>query len=316
MNKSTNKMFSDNYPNSLFDYFNNEQKEGLLRLLNIKSLKENSINNCISKDLFPLKGLFTKKSSYKELLIKVSEKHEIDLNQSKTIFEIEEVILKYKFKKIWDELPEGDKEKIKIEMLKVAELNGLDKDQLNAIKALTTIGLANLSGFGVYLMATTFVGLITSFFGITLPFAFYTGMTYFISVVIGPVGWVIGGSFLVYKLKGETINSLKEKSKNTALSLYNNISDFFKGNGELSIILITYISSCRIMIKNDNEKQVKELTKKIEVYKNETKIKDKRINALKLETINIQNDISNLDKKIVDKQTIINQAKSILSKLN
>lgn len=58
---------------------------------------------------------------------------------------------------------------------------------------------AQLSGFGIYLASSTVVGAVTSAIGVTLPFAAYTGMSSAISVVIGPVGWVALGGWLIYK---------------------------------------------------------------------------------------------------------------------
>jgi len=50
---------------------------------------------------------------------------------------------------------------------------------------------AKASGFGVYLMASTVLGGLTSALGITLPFAAYRGMSQMIALAIDPVGWLI-----------------------------------------------------------------------------------------------------------------------------
>lgn len=54
---------------------------------------------------------------------------------------------------------------------------------------------AKASGFGVYLMASTVLGGLTSALGITLPFAVYMGMSQMIALAIGPIGWLalLGG---------------------------------------------------------------------------------------------------------------------------
>lgn len=49
---------------------------------------------------------------------------------------------------------------------------------------------AKASGFGVYLMASTLLGGLTSALGLTLPFAIYMGMSQMIALAIGPVGWL------------------------------------------------------------------------------------------------------------------------------
>lgn len=61
------------------------------------------------------------------------------------------------------------------------------------------LGLAQTSGFGIYLASTTALGFLTHAIGVTLPFAFYTGLTSTIAVLIGPVGWFSAGSFFLYK---------------------------------------------------------------------------------------------------------------------
>jgi uncharacterized protein YaaW (UPF0174 family) len=57
--------------------------------------------------------------------------------------------------------------------------------------------LAKLSGFQIYMLATSAVGALTSGLGITLPFVFYTAMTTGIRVILGPIGW---GALLVSAL--------------------------------------------------------------------------------------------------------------------
>lgn len=59
------------------------------------------------------------------------------------------------------------------------------------------MSLAKMSGFGVYLMASTVLGGLTGALGITLPFAIYIGMSQTIALILGPVGWAtLAGSFV------------------------------------------------------------------------------------------------------------------------
>lgn len=59
---------------------------------------------------------------------------------------------------------------------------------------------ANLSGFGLYVAASTLLGSITGAMGIALPFAAYTGMSTLISWLTGPVGWALLGGWGIKKL--------------------------------------------------------------------------------------------------------------------
>lgn len=49
---------------------------------------------------------------------------------------------------------------------------------------------AKMSGFGVYLLASTVLGGLTNALGITLPFAIYVGMSQTIALILGPIGWI------------------------------------------------------------------------------------------------------------------------------
>jgi len=75
----------------------------------------------------------------------------------------------------------------------VARLENIAAEHGNPIGvaggALLVLTTAQLSGFGVYLAASTVVGGLTGLLGLTLPFAFYAGMSKVVSILIGPVGW-------------------------------------------------------------------------------------------------------------------------------
>lgn len=64
------------------------------------------------------------------------------------------------------------------------------------------LALANLSGFGLYLAASTTLGAITSAVGVTLPFAAYTGMSSVLAAVTGPLGWAALAVAAIVKFGG------------------------------------------------------------------------------------------------------------------
>jgi uncharacterized protein YaaW (UPF0174 family) len=73
---------------------------------------------------------------------------------------------------------------------------------------LAAITAAQLSGFGVYLAASTAVGAITGFLGVTLPFAFYAAMSKVIAVLIGPPAWAALSLAAVYKAGSPNMKKL------------------------------------------------------------------------------------------------------------
>ncbi len=62
--------------------------------------------------------------------------------------------------------------------------------------------LANLSGFGLYMAASSSLAAITGAVGLTLPFAVYTGLSSVLSVVTGPVGWAALALAAIFKFGG------------------------------------------------------------------------------------------------------------------
>ena len=67
---------------------------------------------------------------------------------------------------------------------------------------LAALALAQGSGFGVYLGATTALGFLSHAVGVTLPFAIYAGMTSTIAFLIGPFGFLGAGAWLGFQILG------------------------------------------------------------------------------------------------------------------
>jgi uncharacterized protein YaaW (UPF0174 family) len=67
---------------------------------------------------------------------------------------------------------------------------------------LAALAVAQGSGFGLYLGATTALGFLSQAVGVGLPFAAYTGMTSTIAFLIGPFGFFGAGAWLGFKMLG------------------------------------------------------------------------------------------------------------------
>ena len=86
------------------------------------------------------------------------------------------------------------------ELKKIKEKLGEDLGDPSIVNELFTGGtlsLAKLSGFGVYKLATTTLGITSKALGITLPFFIYTGLTKTISIILGPIGW---GALIIHTI--------------------------------------------------------------------------------------------------------------------
>lgn len=87
-----------------------------------------------------------------------------------------------------------------------AMLAELAKGQATSSTGLMTatggLVLANLSGFGLYMAASSSLAAITGAVGLTLPFAVYTGLSSVLGVVTGPVGWAALALAAIFKFGG------------------------------------------------------------------------------------------------------------------
>lgn len=104
---------------------------------------------------------------------------------------VERRIVMKLFNQTWEKMSARDRE------LFAAEWNALAAKNPSMV-GIASVGAfsaaimgAQISGFGIYVLAASTVGAVTGFFGMTLPFLAYMGLSKLISVAIGPVGWAI-----------------------------------------------------------------------------------------------------------------------------
>jgi uncharacterized protein YaaW (UPF0174 family) len=78
-------------------------------------------------------------------------------------------------------------------------LSKSDNTLSQTVKGIGGVSLLNAAGFSLYTSATAALSFASGMAGITLPFAVYTSMTSFISIIIGPVGWAAFGGWVAWK---------------------------------------------------------------------------------------------------------------------
>ena len=138
-------------------------------------------------------GQFLDNRDYKKLVTDVADHIQIDWPallrgrqwSNLPAADIEDAVVVTFLQKLLPELPPEDRRRL-------AEELGKDAQDPNLVSELLSGGavvLARLSGFQIYLLATTAVGALTAALGITLPFAIYTTLTTGLGVVLGPIGW-------------------------------------------------------------------------------------------------------------------------------
>lgn len=88
------------------------------------------------------------------------------------------------------------------------------------IGSLITVG----SSFGAYIAINTIIhAIFTSFLGITLPFAVYTGVAKGVSIIAGPIGWCALGGYSIYsfiKTSGKLTSTMMSVVVFIAMTIY------------------------------------------------------------------------------------------------
>ena len=239
-----------------------EEKQVLFKIFRIK-MDENAVSklqNKLGKLLLPAGGLFQTKLSYEETIEKIAKKNNIKLDSALKVSLKERQLFLELFSTNFQKL--NDKEKQ--EFLRKLERNGMSKDQVASIVALTGIGAAQLSGFGVYLLASSAVGAITHALGVTLSFATYTAMSSIIKLAIGPIGLVLMAIPLT-KIFWKVRNI--EDLKDVFISIFKDSRSLVTGNFEGAEIVFQYFAGLRIMKTHQIEVNLTNLNIDIESIK-------------------------------------------------
>lgn len=153
--------------------------------------------------------LFTKEEDrYDHMVNKTAKKLKITRPEFYSTEDLEVKISQKIFKKVWSNMTPEQREEFEAKMKEVAKEHGNEKALFANAGVFGALTAAQLSGFGVYMLATTSLGAITGAMGITLPFAAYTTLTGALGVIIGPVGWIGAGLLALFTLGGREYKKL------------------------------------------------------------------------------------------------------------
>jgi len=293
-----------------------EQKAPIVKILGLKSNDNKSIIDKLSKVLLPVGGFLQTPINYNQYVEKIASENNENINFSLRIANAEKELYLKLFQQEFEKLTEDEKDNIYKELEKA----GLDKNQIKSLSGISAIGAAQLSGFGIYLLASSTLGAITSVLGITLPFAFYTGMSSIISFVIGPVGFLVMGvlvyrSFKNVKSWDEALDLLKTSWKEVkAIAL----GDYTRGT-----LVFKYFAATRIVLSENFRNRIEENSSKIINKKNDMLQIDVEIDDNEKEIKNVkkikteQSDVvSTIEIEILKKQDELKLANNEISQLN
>jgi len=238
------------------------QKTPLQKILGLKDTNSEEIIKKLSKILLPAKGLWQDPINYRSFMGKIAVKNNLSIIAHKNIPDLEKNLYLNLFKTEYQKLSDIEKEQMAVEMEKA----GLDRNQIATLGGLSALGAAQLSGFGIYVLASSTVGAISSVLGITLPFAVYTGMSSAISFVIGPLGFLVMGVMLYRSFRH--VKSWEEAEEIFRAS-WKEMVNLAKGDYERATLAFKYIAASRIVLEKTFNEESAELKHNIELEMNQ-----------------------------------------------
>ena len=275
-----------NYPFHIFE--NKKQSQALYDLFKITDHDQKKLESKISKILLPAGGIFQDGLSYNDFINKIAERRNIALPKMSSTSARERVLFEGISIQNLQEMPEAQRQELQEQLIQTAREKGFSNSEIGSISSIATIGAAQLSGMGVYLLASSTIGAVTSLVGVTLPFAFYTGMSSVISIAIGPIGLAIAAVPLYNTIKD--VRSWKGL-EDIGSKFYTGVKVIARGNYERAEVIFTYFASIRIMnireyensCKANNEQIIvsdkisQELIKELAVQREQIKTTQKEI---------------------------------------
>jgi uncharacterized protein YaaW (UPF0174 family) len=184
---------------------NDNEIETLSKTLKLKTTSKDQIIPELIKNSKNLLEVLDDNISYESILIKIKKKLKI-VNSINTNKEIEKAIAIKVLEETLSKMSEEQKKKFEKEIIDIAKKEKGITYKAGSVFALLTA--AQVSGFGVYLLASTTLSTLSGIIGVTLPFAAYSSLSSAIAVIIGPVGWIGAGLFTLWKINDVNYNKI------------------------------------------------------------------------------------------------------------
>ena len=182
----------------LLDRASFEERTALTEILGAANAFPMSICDALAKRSQSLLGrMLGPRPSYQQVLQQVADYVGVPSSSFDAEDDVENNIAESVARQVWNAMVPADQAEFLHLMDTVGEVKGRVAGPAAVFAALTA---AKLSGFGVYLLASTGLGAATATVGVTLPFAAYTTMSSSIAVAIGPIGWTAAGVYATHKL--------------------------------------------------------------------------------------------------------------------
>ena len=235
----------------LFSMANEEEREGLENFVGKKFENPDSFEAIVRKKATDGTDLIFKRirgvdkelalSSYSDMLDLAGEQFKVK-REDREDHDFEIHIIQTAFDQMVNKMDEKSRKALEHEVKKYAEEH-LSSSNLDIVLSSSSLLAANLGGFATYTMASSLLAGVTSIFGLTLPFAAYTGLSTIISTALGPIGF---GALGLWGLKKITSADIKT-----------------------TVLVVLAAASIRERLSYEYEEKAKEIEKEIQIYHTE-----------------------------------------------
>ncbi|MBD0824423.1 glycoside hydrolase family 18 protein [Aestuariibaculum marinum] len=283
------------YPFYIFS--DKTEMEVLYQIFQMKEPDQVKLEKNISRLLLPMGGIAQSGLSYDQFIDKIAKHRVISVPDFETISMKEKFLFKQISKQNIENMSIEEREALNQMLKEEAEKKGFSTAEVASVSSLAGIGAAQLSGFGVYMLASSTVASVASLVGVTLPFAFYTTMSSVISFAIGPVGVLLAAIPLYKTFKDvRSWDDLKDKGN----QIYKGLKVFFSGNYEMAEIIFSYFAATRILKLEEYENREKQLLNEVVVANANIAEKQKLYKTEEAKKESIEADIKQVEEQLQD----------------
>ena len=136
------------------------------------------------------------KNTYRQILMKVCNKRDVNYSSSESTWDIEDKLLAKVFDDAWDQMSESERKAL------IESLGGNEK-KLKGKGAAGFIALFQSGGFTSYKLSVIIANALSkAVVGHGLKFATNAALTRGLAVLTGPLGWVLTGLWTAFNLAG------------------------------------------------------------------------------------------------------------------
>ncbi len=198
-----------NHLKKLLNMATKEDLEALAQILTADKITAASITEAFSYQSQSVFGYaFCRTPGYKEIVWQVLQQMKIPYKAYETTQELEIKLAQKVMETVWEKMTPEQRQEMEEQLKKTAQQYDKGSDLAKNASIFAALGAAQLSGFSVYLLASTALGFLTHAVSITLPFVVYSTMSSAIAIIIGPVGWIGAGIYALWALTGPNYKKL------------------------------------------------------------------------------------------------------------